>query len=318
MTTGPTGTTNHATPSFGGGAGTAAGDDGTVTLKIYAGTAATGTAVKTIPATVTGSSWTATTTTLADGTYTAIATQSDAAGNTGQSGARTFTIDTVAPTTSITSGPPASTTATSATFSFTSSKAGSTFACKVDQGSWAPCSSPLTIQGLAVGAHSFAVRATDAVGNVDPTPATASWTITTKPSGSKPGQTGPGGSTESTLRLTLTAKAKQHLLRRRPVKVTVTCAQACSLLLTGKVTMAGQRHGHKRVKAHTLTLRRLLATKVAGGKRVTLKLKLTAKTRRAVAAALKGRRRVTLYVVGSASASGMKPGTAHTKVRLVR
>jgi hypothetical protein len=45
-----------------------------------------------------GATWTTTATTLSAGTYTAIATQTDTAGNTGQSSANTFTIDTTKPT----------------------------------------------------------------------------------------------------------------------------------------------------------------------------------------------------------------------------
>ena len=37
----------------------------------------------------------------------------------------------------------------------------------------------LYFTGLAAGSHAFAVQATDAAGNVDPTPATFSWTIET-------------------------------------------------------------------------------------------------------------------------------------------
>jgi hypothetical protein len=89
--------------------------------------------------------------------------------------------DTTAPETTISSGPEASTIATSAGFSFGSSEAGSTFACKLDGGSWGSCSSPQAYSALAVGAHQFSVRATDAAGNTDTTPASDVWTVTTPP-----------------------------------------------------------------------------------------------------------------------------------------
>ena len=84
--------------------------------------------------------------------------------------------DTTPPDTTITGGPSASTTATDASFSFTSSEPSSTFTCTLDGGS-APCTSPKSYSGLAVGQHTFAVAATDAAGNTDPTPASRTWTI---------------------------------------------------------------------------------------------------------------------------------------------
>ena len=85
--------------------------------------------------------------------------------------------DTTPPQTTITAQPPASTTETSASFSFSSSESGSSFACKLDTGNWASCASPKSYSGLSVGSHSFSVRATDAAGNTDATPATKTWTI---------------------------------------------------------------------------------------------------------------------------------------------
>jgi hypothetical protein len=86
-----------ATPTLSGAAGTATGDLTTVTVRIYGGAAATGTPVQTRTATASGATWTTTATTLAEGQYTAQATQSDSV-NTGTSAARTFTVDTVKPT----------------------------------------------------------------------------------------------------------------------------------------------------------------------------------------------------------------------------
>ena len=89
--------TNDPRPTLSGAAGTAAGDNGTVTAAIYAGATATGTAQQTLTPSVAAGAWTAQPTALADGTYTAQATQDDGAGNTGRSTAHTFTVDTVAP-----------------------------------------------------------------------------------------------------------------------------------------------------------------------------------------------------------------------------
>jgi CARDB len=76
----------------------------------------------------------------------------------------------------ITSGPSGTTTDTSASFSFSADKAGSTFQCSLDGGGFNACESPAVYNGLAPGSHSFSVRATDKAGNTS-TPATRSWTI---------------------------------------------------------------------------------------------------------------------------------------------
>ena len=90
--------TNDGTPDLSGAAGNASGDSSTVTVRIYAGSSATGSPVQTLTPTRTGTSWSATAATLSSGTYTATASQSDASGNTGTSAPHTFTVDTVAPT----------------------------------------------------------------------------------------------------------------------------------------------------------------------------------------------------------------------------
>src|SRR6266568_200182 len=85
--------------------------------------------------------------------------------------------DTTPPDTHISDGPTATSTSASATFSFSSSEEGSTFQCSLDGGSFQSCSSPDTVSGLPGGKHTFAVQATDAAGNTDASPATATWTV---------------------------------------------------------------------------------------------------------------------------------------------
>ena len=79
----PGATTDNQTPTFAGGAGTASGDGSTVSVAVYKGSSASGSAVETSSATVTGGSWSLTSTRLDYGTYTAVVSQSDAAGNVG-------------------------------------------------------------------------------------------------------------------------------------------------------------------------------------------------------------------------------------------
>src|SRR5918999_2715849 len=51
-----------------------------------------------------------------------------------------------------------------------------TFQCSVDEAAWGPCSSPAALD-LPVGSHTIAVRAVDAAGNVDLTPAGYEWWV---------------------------------------------------------------------------------------------------------------------------------------------
>ena len=116
---------------------------------------------------------------LSQGAHTFQVRATDAAGNTDDSPAsHGWTVDTAAPQTSIGSGgPAATTTSTSASFSFTASETGSTFQCSLDGAAFAACTSPKAHTGLALGAHEFRVRAIDAAGNADDSPATHNWTV---------------------------------------------------------------------------------------------------------------------------------------------
>jgi hypothetical protein len=120
---------------------------------------------------------------LADGTYTFEVRATDSAGNVDLTPAtRTVTIDTDLPETTIDSGPgEGSTTPDSTpTFGFSSDEVGSTFECKIDAGSFGPCSGPgdaHTTGTLSNGSHTFQVRAIDQATNVDDTPASRTFTI---------------------------------------------------------------------------------------------------------------------------------------------
>lgn len=87
-----------STVALGGAAGNATGDAASVTVNVYSGSTATGTPITTRTVTRTNATWSTTLTNLAQGTYTAQATQSDSSSNTATSAARTFTIDSTAPT----------------------------------------------------------------------------------------------------------------------------------------------------------------------------------------------------------------------------
>jgi hypothetical protein len=112
----------------------------------------------------------------ADGTYQVLARATDAAGNILNSAKQTVVVDNSPPDTTITVAPASPSTA-SVSFQFTSSQAGSTFACELDGGGFSACTSPKPHSGLSSGSHTFRVRATDPAGNVDATPATHTWTV---------------------------------------------------------------------------------------------------------------------------------------------
>jgi hypothetical protein len=115
---------------------------------------------------------------LADGSHSFQVRATDAAGNTDATpAARSWTVDTVAPDTTVTAGPSGTVTSTSASFSFSSSEAGSSYQCALDGGAYAACASPKSYTGLAAGTHTFQVRAVDAAGNADATPAASTWTV---------------------------------------------------------------------------------------------------------------------------------------------
>jgi hypothetical protein len=84
--------------------------------------------------------------------------------------------DTTPPNTTISSAP-ANGTSTSASVAFSASESGSRFECKLDAAAYAACVSPKAYSGLGTGSHTVSVRAIDAAGNVDASPATASWTV---------------------------------------------------------------------------------------------------------------------------------------------
>jgi hypothetical protein len=87
--------------------------------------------------------------------------------------------DTTPPETTIDSGPSGTLSSSSASFTFSSNETGGTFWCKLDAGTFAACTTPKTYDGLSNGSHTLEVRATDAAGNTDATPASRTWMVDT-------------------------------------------------------------------------------------------------------------------------------------------
>ena len=80
------------------------------------------------------------------------------------------------PDTVIDSGPPASTTSSTATFTFHSTQSPATFSCRLDGSAFVSCGSPTAFTGVAAGSHTFSVFST-VNGVSDSSPATATWTV---------------------------------------------------------------------------------------------------------------------------------------------
>jgi uncharacterized protein (TIGR03382 family) len=90
-----------------------------------------------------------------------------------------WVVDLVAPDTTILTTPPNPSSPTGE-FTFTSSESGEqiiTFECRVDSAAFASCPADYTTEPLGEGSHTFYVRARDAAGNVDATPASYTWVV---------------------------------------------------------------------------------------------------------------------------------------------
>ena len=88
------------------------------------------------------------------------------------------TTDLTPPGTTINSGPTGATRNRAPVFAFSASEPAS-FQCRMDGEPFVSCGTPFVASGLADADHTFEVRATDAAGNTDPTPARRTFTVDT-------------------------------------------------------------------------------------------------------------------------------------------
>ncbi|MBZ5572747.1 MAG: hypothetical protein LAO09_12825 [Acidobacteriia bacterium] len=115
---------------------------------------------------------------LAEGKHTFSVRAQDAAGNRSGPASFTWTVDTTPPPQPVITSKPANPTKqTSASFGFSDTEKKVGFLCQLDGSGYSVCSSPKKYTGLAVGDHTFAVKAQDAAGNQSST-ASYTWTIT--------------------------------------------------------------------------------------------------------------------------------------------
>ena len=121
---------------------------------------------------------------VGDGAHAFAVRARDRAGNVDASPAiHAWQVDTSTPDTTLLTGPQNASPSSSATFTFLSPDAGpgATFQCSLDGGPFILCVSPQTYTSLGEGPHEFQVRVRDVVGNLDPTPATRTWTVDLTP-----------------------------------------------------------------------------------------------------------------------------------------
>ena len=181
---------------------------------------------------------------LTDGEHTLAVQATDSAGNTEADPVTyTWTVDTAAPSTFLLGGPTSGSPKTP--LLFVANKTDVTFRCTVDSGSWEPCSSPMTGLPRTAGTHVVEIDATDAVGNVQPTPVTYKWTV-------------PGGvSTKSgklTLKVTFPHRVTQTTATRKQLtpRLSWHVTTSCTLLLT-LLDHRGRRVAASRLRVRSLT-----------------------------------------------------------------
>jgi hypothetical protein len=120
---------------------------------------------------------------LADGEWTFEVRATDKAGNQGATAEFSWEVDNslgdeTPPETTIVSKPPDPSNSSTASFTYESNEAGSSFECALDGASFSGCPvDGITYTGLGNGPHSFQVRAVDPANNVDASPAGYSFEI---------------------------------------------------------------------------------------------------------------------------------------------
>ncbi|CAM3379963.1 choice-of-anchor J domain-containing protein [Nocardioides dubius] len=113
---------------------------------------------------------------LADGEHTVHVRGTDTSENIGTPASSTFTVDTTAPTVTLTDAPTGTLDVAHVALTFTSDDPAASYECRLDDGDWATCTSPASFTGLTDGAHTIAVRGTDPHANTGE-PAVSAFTV---------------------------------------------------------------------------------------------------------------------------------------------
>jgi hypothetical protein len=242
----------------------------------------------------------------------------DGSSDSNEATTTTVNVDTTPPQTTIHTGPAGLTGDATPTFEFSASESGSSFECRVDEGSWESCSSPVTLAALSDGPHKFEVRATDQAGNPDQSPDSRSFTVDTTsatpapppaPPPPAPPPPPPPADTRAPA-LQLSGATAQKVLRQRGVLMMVACpAEACTATAKGRVSVRGS--------ATVFKLTRVTKQFSKGGK-ATLKLKLKRSALTAIGRALKASKRLSAKVTVTAKDAAGNVTTKRRTIRLKR
>jgi hypothetical protein len=193
---------------------------------------------------------------LANGNHSFHVLAIDASGQAGAPATpQTFTIAAPLPDTLLDSGPLASGHSRSASFAFHSTKAGSSFQCSLDGSAFAACASPHVTGRLSAAQHAFAVRALDAQGNADPTPAASSFRVVLAAASAR--------------------VRSQRAGRTGLVAVRVSCPRSREQTCPGSVTLERVAKHRTRLASHRFRVR--------AGRTTTVHVRLTRRARKLLA-----------------------------------
>jgi Domain of unknown function (DUF4962)/Heparinase II/III-like protein len=153
---------------------------------------------------------------LVDGAHSFAVVATDSNGLSSAPVSSSWTVDTVAPVTTIVSGPSQETTETSATFAFRESKPGAVVEYALDGAAeFKPCDVSLVLPGQSGGAHELRARGRDALGNREAAPVSYRWTVVSVASGTFAHSGCSTGAAEAETALACALLAASALRRRR-------------------------------------------------------------------------------------------------------
>jgi len=168
----------------------------------------------------------------------------------------------------------------SPSFGFSSAAPGASFECALDAAAFSACTSPLTLGPLADGPHSFAVRAIDSEEDIDPSPATRSFSVDTAILDPKISAKKTQAQKGETIKLKLKAGAGEPVAGLAKGKITVkggkgnrTAAKAFKLKKVRKSSAAGQQANYKLKLKRKSDNQRVFAL-LADGRKLSAKVSL--------------------------------------------